>query len=160
MPAARCGSLGHPHKGRGGVPRENILQLLPVAVAPSQEQLVAYWRNVAERALPYLSRRSLKLVRHTPGTIFYHKVRCSRVRVWVDSLAGLLGLVEMDVVEVHPWAATVDDIEHPDQLVLDLDPGAGVVWGVVVESALKLRDLLHDEGLDSWPKLTAARAST
>jgi DNA primase len=37
--------------------------------------------------------------------------------VWVDSLAGLLGLVEMDVVEVHPWAATVDDIEHPDVLV-------------------------------------------
>jgi hypothetical protein len=40
--------------------------------------------------------------------------------VWVDSLAGFLGFVKMDVVEVHPWAATVDDIEHADTLVFDL----------------------------------------
>ena len=40
---------------------------------------------------------------------------------WVDSVEGLLGLVDMGVVEVHPWAATVDDIEHADQIVLDLD---------------------------------------
>ena len=123
------------HKGRGAVPRENILQLLPDAVPPSKEQLAAYWRNVAKHALPYLGRRPLKLVRHTRSTTFYHKgalppipdaVHQLRIEkrkggegmwVWVDSLAGLLGLVEMDVVEVHPWAATVDDIEHPDVLV-------------------------------------------
>src|SRR4029453_11452048 len=51
-------------EGRGGVPRENILQLLPDAVAPSKEELAAYWRKVAKRALPYLGRRPLKLVRH------------------------------------------------------------------------------------------------
>jgi len=61
------------HKGRGAVPRENILQLLPDAVPPSKEQLAAYWRNVAKRALPYLGRRPLKLVRHTRSTTFYHK---------------------------------------------------------------------------------------
>ena len=161
--------------GRGGVPRENILQLLPDAVAPSKDELAAYWRKVAKRALPYLGRRPLKLVRHTRGTIFYHKgalppipesvhqLRIEKreggegVRVWVDSLAGLLGLVEMDVVEVHPWAATVDDIEHPDLLVFDLDPGAGVAWEFVIESALRLRKLLQDEGLDSWPKTTGGK---
>jgi bifunctional non-homologous end joining protein LigD len=63
------------HKGRGGVPRENILQLLPDAVAPSKEELAAYWRKVAKRALPYLGGRPLKLVRHTRGSIFYHKGR-------------------------------------------------------------------------------------
>jgi bifunctional non-homologous end joining protein LigD len=117
----------------------------------------------------------LKLVRHTRGTIFYHKgalppipesvhqLRIEKreggegVRVWVDSLAGLLGLVEMDVVEVHPWAATVDDIEHPDLLVFDLDPGGGVAWAFVIESALRLRKLLQDEGLDSWTKLTGGK---
>lgn len=163
------------HKGRGGVPRENILQLLPDAVAPSKEELAAYWRKVAKRALPYLGRRPLKLVRHTRGAIFYHKGRPppipdsvhqlhiekreggEGVRVWVDSLAGFLGLVEMDVIEVHPWAATVDDIEHPDRLVFDLDPGAGIEWEFAIETAFKLRDLLQTEGLESWPKLTGGK---
>ena len=162
-------------RGRGGAPRENILQLLPDAVAPSKDQLAAYWRKVAKRALPYLARRPLKLVRHTRGMTFYHKgalppipesvhqLRIEKreggegVRVWVDSLAGLLGLVEMDVVEVHPWAAAVDDIEHPDLLAFDLDPGAGVAWEFVIESALRLRKLLQDEGLDSWPKTTGGK---
>ena len=45
--------------GRGGVPRENILQLLPDADAPSKDELAAYWRKVAKRALPYLGRRPL-----------------------------------------------------------------------------------------------------
>jgi hypothetical protein len=55
---------------------------------------------------------------------------------------GLLGLVAMDAVEVHPWNATVDDLEHPDRLVFDLDPGDGVAWDFVVETAMKMRDLL------------------
>jgi bifunctional non-homologous end joining protein LigD len=162
-------------KGRGGVPRENILQLLPDAVAPSKEELAAYWRKVAKRALPLLGRRPLKLVRHTRGTIFYHKgplppipdavhqLRIEKreggegVRVWVDSLTGFLGLVEMDVVEVHPWAATVDDIEHADMLAFDLDPGDGVPWDFVIESAIRMRELLEKEGLNPWPKLTGGK---
>ena len=109
------------------MPRENILQLLPDAVVPSKEELAAYWRKVAKRALPYLANRPLKLVRHTRGTTFYHKgplppvpdavhqLRIEKreggegVRLWVDDLDGLLGLVEIGVVELHPWAATVDD---------------------------------------------------
>jgi bifunctional non-homologous end joining protein LigD len=159
----------------GGAPRENILQLLPDAVVPSKEELAAYWRKVARRALPYLTNRPLKLVRHSRGTTFYHKGRLpplpaevhqlriakreggEGVRVWVDSLAGLLGLVEIGVVEVHPWAAKVDDYERADHLVLDLDPGAGIAWEFVVETALRLRDLLEAEGLDSWPKVTGGK---
>ena len=58
---------------QSGVPRENILQLLPDAVPPSKEELAAYWRKVWKRALPHLGRRPLKLVRHIRGTTFYHK---------------------------------------------------------------------------------------
>jgi bifunctional non-homologous end joining protein LigD len=79
------------------------------------------------------------------------------VRVWVDSLAGLLGLVEMDVVEVHPWAATVDDIEHADTLVFDLDPGERVPWDFVIETAMRMRDLLEHEGFKPWPKVTGGK---
>ena len=57
------------------------------------------------------------------------------MRVWVDDVEGLVGLVAMGAVELHPWAATVDDIEHADRLVFDLDPGPGVAWEFVVETA-------------------------
>jgi bifunctional non-homologous end joining protein LigD len=114
-------------------------------------------------------------VRHTRGTIFYHKgplppipdavheFRIEKreggegVRVWVDSLAGLLGLVKMDVVEMHPWAATVDDIEHADRLVFDLDPGPEISWDFVIASAFRMRGLLERDGLKSWPKLTGGK---
>jgi bifunctional non-homologous end joining protein LigD len=160
---------------RVGVPRENILQLLPDAVVPSKEQLRAYWRKVAKRALVYLGRRPLKLVRHTHSTTFYHmgpllpipnavhqlhiekRQGGEGVRVWVDNVDGLLGLVDMGAVELHPWAATVDDIEHPDRLVFDLDPGEGICWEVVLETAVQLRDMLEREGLHSWPKLTGGK---
>jgi bifunctional non-homologous end joining protein LigD len=162
-------------QGRGGVPRENILQLLPDAVVPTKEELAAYWHKVAPQALRYLARRPLKLVRHTRGITFYHKgplppvpdsvhqLRIEKreggegVRVWIDSAEGFDGLVEMGVVEVHPWAATVDDIELADTLVLDLDPGEGVAWDFVIETALRARRLLHGEGLAPWPKLTGGK---
>ena len=158
-----------------GVARENILQLLPDAVAPSKEQLATYWRKNYKVALKYLGGRPLKLVRHTHGITFYHRgqlppipdsvhqLRIEKreggegVRVWVDDLEGLLGLVEMDAVELHPWAATVEDIERPDRLVFDLDPGPGIDWGFVVETALGLRALLEEEGYESWPKLTGGK---
>jgi bifunctional non-homologous end joining protein LigD len=149
-----------------GVPRENILQLLPDAVPPSKEELAAYWERVWKRALAHLGRRPLKLVRHTRGTTFYHKGPLPQVseavhrltiekreggegtRLWVEDLAGLLGLVEIGAVELHPWNASIDDIEHPDRLVFDLDPGEGVAWDFVIETALRLRRMLQDEGLD------------
>src|SRR5215216_1276429 len=50
----------------------------------------------------------------------------------------------MDAVELHPWAATVDDLENPDHLVFDLDPGPGVEWEFVIETALKLETTARD----------------
>ena len=72
-------------------------------------------------------------------------------------LDGLFGLLEIGVVELHPWNATVDDIEHPDLLVFDLDPGEGVEWPFVTDTALALRDLLIRHDLPSWPKLTGGK---
>jgi bifunctional non-homologous end joining protein LigD len=162
-------------KGIAGVPAENIQRLLPDAVAPSPEALTGYWCRVANKALPYLARRPLTLVRHVNGVTFFHEgplppvpasVHELRIRkgggeegtrLWVDSLEGLLGLVTMGVVEIHPWGATVDDIEVPDTLVFDLDPGEGVERGLVIETALRLRELLSSEGLKPWPKVTGGK---
>jgi bifunctional non-homologous end joining protein LigD len=65
-------SRAQDRENRIAVPRENILQLLPEAVAPSKEELAAYWAKVWKRALPHLGRRPLKLVRNVRGTTFYH----------------------------------------------------------------------------------------
>jgi bifunctional non-homologous end joining protein LigD len=66
----------------------------------------------------------------------------------IDDFDGLLGLIEMDVVEVHPWGATVEDIKRPDVLVFDLDPGEGISWDFVVETAFRLGDMLAEDGLE------------
>jgi hypothetical protein len=132
----------------------------------SKEELAAYWSKVWKRALAHLGRRPLKLVRQVRGTTFYHKEKLPPVpeavhrltiekregsegtRLWVDDLAGLLGLVEIGAVELHPWNARIDDIEHPDVLLFDLDPGEGVAWEFVIETALMLRRALKDVGLE------------
>lgn len=160
---------------RLAVPKENILQLLPDAAVPTKEQLETYWKKVAKRALPYLANRPLKLVRSVKGTTFYHmgplppipasahRLKMKKreggegTRVWIDDLSGLLGLLEMDVIELHPWNATIDDIESADTMVFDLDPGVGIRWEFVRDSALALKDLLNAEGFASWPKLTGGK---
>ena len=63
----------------------------------------------------------------------------------------------MGAVELHPWGSMIDNIEHPDMLVLDLDPDPNLEWEFVVETALKLRDMFGDEGLSTWPKLTGGK---
>jgi len=142
---------------------------------PSPRELAAYWQRAADRALPYIGGRPLTLVRRMGGKAYFHEgplppvpptvhqLRIEKreggqgVRVWVDDLAGLLGLVEMDVVELHPWGARVDDIEHPDMLVFDLDPGEDVQWQVVLDTALQMREMLRDVNLESWPKTTGGK---
>ncbi len=158
-----------------GVPPYNILQRLPDAVAPTEEELVAYWGKVEKHALEHLARRPLKLVRRVGHTIFYHKgplppvpdtVRQLRihkreggegVRLWIDDLQGLVGLVQIGAVELHPWNATVDDIERADRLVFDLDPGEGIEWPFVIDTAMELRRLLQVKGFRPWPKLTGGK---
>jgi len=157
------------------VSRENILQLLPNAVVPSKAGLARYWQQVAPEALRFVAGRPLKLVRHTRGTTFYHKGPLPPIpravhelhiekreggkgtRLWIDDLAGLLGLVEIGAVELHAWNCTVENIEHPDMMVIDLDPGAGVSWSFVRDTALEIRDVLQEANMESWPKLSGGK---
>jgi bifunctional non-homologous end joining protein LigD len=144
---------------------------IPGAVAPSKQALAEYWETVFGQALHYLGYRPLTLVRSVRGKTFYHRgplppipaavhqMRIEKgeggegVRLWVDNLEGLLGLVTMDVVELHPWGAIVADIEHPDLLAFNLKPGRDISWERVVDTALELQTMLKLEGYDSWPKV-------
>jgi DNA primase len=131
-------------------------------VAPSKEQLTKYWTRVAHRALKHLARRPLELVRDPPGPlpVLPESVHVMRPKgflgdtippVWIENLEGLLGLVNIGAIELHPWNCTVDDPDHPDLLVFDLE---GIEWRAVTKAALALRRVLAADGLKSWPNLT------
>jgi bifunctional non-homologous end joining protein LigD len=153
----------------------NVQRFLPGAVIPPSEELKAYWRKTHRRALAHLGSRPLTLVRAARGRAFFHtggfaelpnSVHALRIekreggegtRLWVDSLDGLLGLVDLGVVELHPWQANIYDIEAADLIVFDLDPGDGIEWPFVTETALALRDFLQRHGLESWPKTSGGK---
>jgi bifunctional non-homologous end joining protein LigD len=74
-----------------------------------------------------------------------------------DTPAALIGLVQMGVVEVHTWNSTCDDLERPNRIVLDIDPGDRVEWASVVDAARTIRDLLRVMDLQSFVKTTGGR---
>ena len=176
-PPRRARVPAHPRatsrRPQTGVPRENILQLLPDAVPPQRgagsllgEGLEAGARasgaqaaqaRAARKARPSITWAAAAGPRGVHRLTIEKREGGEGTRLWVDDLAGLLGLVEIGAVELHAWNATVDDIEHPDMLVFDLDPGEGVDWEFVIETALRLRRMLKDEGLEPWPKLTGGK---
>src|SRR5262245_38477273 len=68
-----------------------------------------------------------------------------------------LELAQMGIVEIHTWNATAEDVERPNRLVWDLDPGPDVTWKQVVAAATVVRDVLATLGMTSWVKTTGSR---
>ena len=123
----------------------------------SKAELAAHWKKNGKVALAHLARRPLETVPLDPSAAVPKAVKRVRIdaghRFWVDSVDGLLGLVEMGAVELYPWNVTIDDLERPDVLVFSIATDAGAAKRAV-ETALRLRAVLQAEGLESWPKLT------
>jgi bifunctional non-homologous end joining protein LigD len=148
--------------------------------------LAKLYAELAERMLPYIANRPLTLVRcekgvrkpdalrseckflrHEPGWHRWAHEPIRRVRIQeqkkvgeylvVDSPEGLISLIQGDISEIHVWNATTSDLEKPDRIVFDLDPGSEVPWHEVLEAALSLRAELAQHGLECWPKLTGGK---
>lgn len=81
----------------------------------------------------------------------------TRPGIRVDSVAGLVALAQQAVVELHPWGAPEADLEHPDRLVLDLDPDEALPFARVAEAALALRARLGAAGLVPFCRTTGGR---
>ncbi|HEY4183671.1 MAG TPA: DNA polymerase domain-containing protein [Polyangia bacterium] len=77
--------------------------------------------------------------------------------VVVDDDAGLAWVVNLGCLELHPHPVRADDLEHPDELRVDLDPGPGVAWADVRRVALEVNALLGEMGLRGWPKTSGSR---
>jgi bifunctional non-homologous end joining protein LigD len=75
----------------------------------------------------------------------------------IDSPVALIGAVQMNVIEFHTWNARAKNIEKPDRMIFDLDPGEGVEWNMMLESAELTRALLEELGLQSFLKTSGGK---
>jgi bifunctional non-homologous end joining protein LigD len=139
--------------------------------------LARYYRAVADWALPNLAHRPLTLVRCPGGQgnpCFYQKHlgkgapdAIGHVDITedgetvaypvVEDLAGLIGLVQMNVIELHPSGATTQKLDTPDRITFDLDPDEGLAWPRVTEAAIEIRAALLAIGLQSFVKTTGGK---
>jgi bifunctional non-homologous end joining protein LigD len=140
-------------------------------------QVADYYRAVAAQLLPELVRRPLSVVRCPDGIgeCFFQKHHASKLGAnvravpirekdggtadyfYVDDIEGVIDLVQMGVVELHPWGAHVDDVEHPDRLIFDLDPGEGVEWKALIAAARDIRARLSAMELESFVRLSGGK---
>ncbi|MFA1722423.1 non-homologous end-joining DNA ligase [Xanthomonas campestris] len=147
------------------------------AAGISKGDVAAYYRAVAPLVLPEIARRPLSLLRcpdGAAGACFFQKhegrhlgahIKAIPLKqksgtedyLYIEDVAGLLELVQMNTLELHPWGARVDDPEHPDRLVFDLDPGEGVAWTQVVAAAREIRSKLRAAGLESAVRLSGGK---
>ncbi len=77
--------------------------------------------------------------------------------LYIEDFDGLMGLVQASVLELHPWGSRIDDVDRPDRITFDLDPGPGLQWTDVIEGAHDVRALLRDTGLESFVKTTGGK---
>jgi DNA ligase D-like protein (predicted polymerase) len=140
--------------------------------------LVRYYLSVAPGALAGIRDRPIVLKRFVNGAegeAFYQKRAPAQRPSWlrtvtlsfpsgrsaeevvVDDTAGLAWIVNLGCIELHPHPVRSGDLDHPDELRIDLDPGPGVSWGDVRRVALEVHALLEEVGLRGWPKTSGSR---
>ena len=140
--------------------------------------LARYYAAVAEGALRGIAGRPIVLKRYVDGAEgepFFQKRAPERHPDWVETVelrfpsgrtarevvvrdaAQLLWIVNLGCIDLNPHPVRADDLEHPDELRVDLDPGPGVSWDDVRRVALLVRDVLAAHGLRGWPKTSGSR---
>jgi len=144
----------------------------------SKLELVRYYLSIAPGALAGIRDRPIVLKRFVDGAegqAFYQKRAPTNRPVWlrtttlsfpsgriaeevvVDDAAGLAWVVNLGCIELHPHPVRSQDLDHPDELRVDLDPGPGVAWENVRLVALEVKALLEEMSLVGWPKTSGSR---
>jgi bifunctional non-homologous end joining protein LigD len=138
-------------------------------------QLADYYVAVADRILPHLAFRPVTMVRCPTGEgtkCFYQRHAGSGVPeqlhevtipgfdeayLYISDAPGLVAMVQMGVLEMHPWGVKVEAPDRADRIVFDLDPAEGLDFGAVIEAAREVRDRLKALGLASFVKTTGGK---
>ncbi len=144
----------------------------------SKLDIVRYYLAVALGALAGIRDRPIVLKRFVNGAQeepFYQKRAPGDRPTWlrtvtlsfpsgrtaeevvVDDAAGLAWIVNLGCIELHPHPVRSADLDHPDELRVDLDPGPGVPWADVRRAAIEVRQVLEEHGLQGWPKTSGSR---
>ena len=140
--------------------------------------ILRYYLSVAPGALAGIRDRPVVLKRFVNGAegeAFYQKRAPSKRPAWlrtitlafpsgrtaqevvIDDAAGLAWIVNLGCIELHPHPVRSGDLDHPDELRVDLDPCPGVSWADVRTVALEVKSLLEEMGLQGWPKTSGSR---
>lgn len=143
----------------------------------TKRDLADYYQAVQHLMLPHIAGRPLSLVRCPSGIgskCFFNRnwapnlppeigkvdvseTKAPEMHMTIQGMEGLLALVQLNVLEIHPWNGRNEDVEHPDQLIFDLDPGPGVPWKRVIEGARRVRRMLTSIGLPAFLKTSGGK---
>ncbi len=140
--------------------------------------LVRYYLTVSDGALRGIAGRPMILKRFVKGIdeeAFFQKRAPSNRPAWLEvaelryasgrsadevvvrDAAGLAWVLNLGCIDLNPHPVQAEDLEHPDELRIDLDPVPGVEWRQIVDVAVVAREVLEDHGLVAWPKTSGSR---
>ena len=89
---------------------------------------------------------------------FFWKYKGSSYKyIYVKDRMGIMQMIQMGVIEIHPWGATIDKIHTPDRMIFDLDPDVSLPFSKVKQAALEIKKRLHKAGLESFLKCTGGK---
>jgi bifunctional non-homologous end joining protein LigD len=148
------------------------------ATGHTKIDLVRYYLSVADGALRGVAGRPMVLKRFVNGAegeAFFQKRAPSNPPAWVETVelrfpsgrsaeevviadaAGLAWVINLGCIDLNPHPVMAGDLDHPDELRVDLDPVPGVEWAQIVDVALVARQTLESFGLAGWPKTSGSR---
>lgn len=164
-------------RASGSVTVSNADRVIDPSMGLTKLDLVRYYESVADWILPHLKGRPVSLVRGPSGVtgqLFFQKhddklsipgIRELADELWpghaplleVPNAKALASAAQMNVIEFHTWNSVARNINKPDRMVFDLDPGEGTSWQEVQEAAVLVRALLKELGLECWLKTSGGK---
>jgi bifunctional non-homologous end joining protein LigD len=154
-------------------------KILDAETQLTKQQLADYYWAVSSHMLPHIEGRPVSLVRCPDGSekqCFYQKhvnhllppgikaidvpdKKTGKIEPYItlSTAEALAGLAQIGVLEVHPWGSRNDDLEHPDRIIIDLDPDTAISWTRLAESASEVRKEFKKVGLESFVKSTGGK---
>lgn len=143
----------------------------------TKENLANYYLSMSSWILPYIINRPLMILRCPsgenkkcffqkhykdellPGLYFFPIQEKEKVDnyIYIKDQEGILSLSQLGVIEIHIWGSHINNIEYPDQMVFDLDPGENVSWKMVIDSAFILKEYLNKNNLQCFVKTSGKK---
>ena len=162
---------------KGSVKISNPERVIDASSGSKKLDLVRFYESIAERMLPHLLKRPVSLLRGPAGVsgeLFFQKhddklsipgMRALDTSFWpghgalleAPTTQAIVNAAQMNVIEFHTWNSTTDQIDCPDRVIFDIDPGEGVSWQQIQEAAVLVRGLLDELGLKSWLKTSGGK---